>query len=70
MCRVLTSDGSINKNGGKWEGKKRFDCRVEMVKALTEMGLFRGKKPNPGMPTLLEYPNAAPQNLSPWSTPD
>ena len=44
---VFTEDGKVNENGGKYAGKMRFDVRVELAKELEELGLLKGKEPNP-----------------------
>lgn len=37
FINILTDDGRINSNGGKyWEGMKRFDARVAVEKSLAE----------------------------------
>ena len=43
---ILTDDGRIAANGGQFAGMMRYDARVEMEKALDELGLFRGKEVN------------------------
>lgn len=43
---IFTEEGRINHNGGHYEGKLRFDVRVELEKELTELGLFVKKEPN------------------------
>eukprot|EP00744_Colponema_vietnamica_P001718 GILI01002816.1.p1 GENE.GILI01002816.1~~GILI01002816.1.p1 ORF type:complete len:973 (-),score=377.56 GILI01002816.1:248-3166(-) len=43
---VFTEDGLINENGGEFRGQKRFDCRYNIIKALEDKGLFRGKEDN------------------------
>lgn len=45
---VLSDVGCINENGGsKFAGMKRYVARVQVEKALADLGLLRGKKPNP-----------------------
>jgi len=44
---VLTDDGLINENGGKYKGYKRFDARVAIIEELTALGQYHGKNPNP-----------------------
>ena len=36
FINIFTDDGLINANGGQFEGMKRFDVRVEVVKQLEE----------------------------------
>src|SRR5690606_4188879 len=43
---VLTEDGRINANGGKFEGMMRYDARIAVEKALEEIGQYRGKENN------------------------
>ncbi|CAI2379925.1 unnamed protein product [Moneuplotes crassus] len=47
QINIFNEDGTVNANGGKYEGKKRFDVRVEIEEELTALGLFKGKTPNP-----------------------
>ncbi len=35
---ILNIDGSINENGGKFKGLKRYDCRKQLLKELEEKG--------------------------------
>ena len=44
---ILTDDGHINENGGKFAGQKRFDVRYTVVQELTDLGLFVKKEANP-----------------------
>lgn len=44
---VLTEDGKIAPNGGIFAGMMRYDARIAMEKKLEELGLYRGKAPNP-----------------------
>ena len=44
---VFNENGTINHNGGKYEGKMRFDVRIELAKELEELGLLGDKEPNP-----------------------
>jgi len=37
---ILNDDATINKNGGKFEGMDRYECRDAIVKELDEMGLL------------------------------
>jgi valyl-tRNA synthetase len=46
MVNILTDEGRINGNGGKYEGKLRFEVREEMEEDLKTMGLYRGKEDN------------------------
>ena len=47
FINILNEDGTINDNGGKFSGKKRYDVRKELVKELDEMKLFFGEEDNP-----------------------
>ncbi len=40
QINILNDDGTINKNGGKYEGYDRYDCRKSVVKELEEAGLL------------------------------
>ena len=41
---ILNDDGTINANGGKFEGMDRYDARKQNVEELDEMGLFIRKE--------------------------
>jgi len=48
MITVLSLDGRINEHGGeRFKGMMRYDARIAVAEALEEMGLLRGKEPNP-----------------------
>lgn len=48
FVNILNDDGTLNGNAGeKFEGMKRFHARVEVVRALKEMGLFVETEDNP-----------------------
>jgi valyl-tRNA synthetase len=47
FINVLNDDGTINHNGGEFTGLMRYDCRNAMTKRMEELGILRGKKPNP-----------------------
>jgi len=38
VIRVIADDGTINENGGRYEGMDRYDCRRQIVKDLEEQG--------------------------------
>ncbi len=40
QINVLTDDGYINKNGGKYEGQERYECRKNLVKDLEDLGVL------------------------------
>ena len=46
MINIFNDNGTLNENGGEFKGMLRYDCRVAIVKRLTEMGLIKGKHPN------------------------
>lgn len=48
FINILNDNGTLNENAAPYEGVMRFDARVLIEKALTEKGLFRGKKANVG----------------------
>ena len=47
FVNILNNDGTINENGGPYQGMKRFDVRNKIIKDLEAKGLFRGKLNNP-----------------------
>ncbi|KAJ5076808.1 valine--tRNA ligase 1 [Anaeramoeba ignava] len=47
LINIFNEDGTINKEGGKFEGMKRFDARIAIYEELKQKGLIRGEKPNP-----------------------
>ncbi|KAL0066865.1 valine--tRNA ligase [Marasmius tenuissimus] len=50
FINILNDDGTFTSNAGeKFKGMKRFHARVEVVKALKELGLFVEVKDNPMM---------------------
>jgi len=44
FINILNLDGTINANGAPFEGLDRFDARVKVKEALTDLGLFRGRQ--------------------------
>jgi len=46
FINILTDDGKMNKNTGKFEGQKRFDVRYTVVEELQKLGLFVKKVDN------------------------
>eukprot|EP00350_Pseudokeronopsis_sp_OXSARD2_P006490 CAMPEP_0170555696 /NCGR_PEP_ID=MMETSP0211-20121228/13551_1 /TAXON_ID=311385 /ORGANISM="Pseudokeronopsis sp., Strain OXSARD2" /LENGTH=532 /DNA_ID=CAMNT_0010865667 /DNA_START=475 /DNA_END=2073 /DNA_ORIENTATION=+ len=47
FINIFTEDGKIGANGGAYAGMMRFDCREKMEADMKQMGLLKGKKPNP-----------------------
>ena len=47
FVNILTDEGTIAPECGKFAGLKRFDARSEVTKALEMQGLFRGSVDNP-----------------------
>ena len=47
FINIMNFDGTINENGGKYSGMKRYDVRNQIIKDLEALGLYREKKPNP-----------------------
>lgn len=47
FINILNDDGTMNDKCGKYAGKKRYDVRVEMLKDMQDLGLYRGRKKNP-----------------------
>ena len=45
QINIFNDNGTINKNGGKYAGKFRFDAWVEMEQEMKELGLFVSKTP-------------------------
>ncbi len=43
---ILNDDGTINANGGPYEGMDRFDARTAVKKQIEELGLDRGSQPH------------------------
>ena len=38
VIRVIADDGTINENGGRYQGMDRYDCRKQIVRDLEEQG--------------------------------
>ena len=38
VIRVMDDDGTINENGGKYQGMDRYECRKAIVEDLEEQG--------------------------------
>jgi valyl-tRNA synthetase len=47
QINVFNENGTINENGGKFEGMMRFDARLEVAKELEKLGLLKETEPNP-----------------------
>ena len=47
MTIIFNLDGSVNSEGGRFEGMMRYDARIAVYQALEEMGMIRGKVDNP-----------------------
>lgn len=47
FINILTDDGLMNENAGKFAGQKRFDVRYSVIEELTKLGLFVKKVDNP-----------------------
>ena len=45
IIRVIADDGTINENGGKYNGMDRYECRKAMVKDLEEQGYLIKTEP-------------------------
>jgi len=43
---ILNLDGTINANGGKFQGMMRFDARIAVLGDLKALGLYKGVKDN------------------------
>lgn len=44
---IFSDDGDVNQKGGDFAGMKRYVARVAIEDKLGELGLLRGKEPNP-----------------------
>ena len=45
VIRVIADDGTINENGGKYNGMDRYECRKALVKDLEEQGYLIKTEP-------------------------
>ena len=45
VIRVLNDDGTVNENGGKYQGMDRYECRKAIVKDLEEQGYLIKTEP-------------------------
>ncbi len=45
VIRVLNDNGTINEQGGKYEGMDRYECRKQIVKDLDELGYLVKTEP-------------------------
>ncbi|MBT4432616.1 MAG: valine--tRNA ligase, partial [Nitrospinaceae bacterium] len=46
QINILNTDGSINENGGPYEGMDRYEARARIVEDLENLGLMRQVKPH------------------------
>jgi len=46
FINILNEDGTLNENCGEFQGMKRFDARVHVIKKLTQLGLYKGRADN------------------------
>jgi len=44
MINILNKDGTINENGGKYEGLDRYKARDAVTKDMEELGFFEGRE--------------------------
>ncbi|MFO0936268.1 MAG: valine--tRNA ligase [Gemmataceae bacterium] len=44
MINILNADGTINANGGKYQGQDRYKAREAVIKEMEELGLYEGKE--------------------------
>ena len=44
MINILNPDGTINENGGKYQGLDRYKAREAVTEDMEELGLFEGKE--------------------------
>ena len=47
FINILNDDGTMNETCGPYANMKRYDVRVQLLKDLESLGLYRGKKANP-----------------------
>lgn len=64
FINILTDDGAINSNGGKFAGMMRYDAREAILNELRELGLFRDIKDNPMSIPLCRFADRAVTNES------
>ena len=46
FINIFNDDGTINKNGGPYEGMMRYHCRNKMEKDMKDLGIYVGKEKN------------------------
>ena len=44
MINILNPDGTINENGGKYQGMDRYQAREEVTKEMENLGFFQGRE--------------------------
>lgn len=44
---IFNDNGSLNSNGGQFQGTMRFDARLDVEKVLKSLDVYRGKEENP-----------------------
>jgi valyl-tRNA synthetase len=44
LINILSPDGTINKEGGRFEGLDRYKAREDVAQAMEDLGLFEGKE--------------------------
>jgi valyl-tRNA synthetase len=44
MMNILNPDGTINVNGGKYQGMDRYQAREAVIRDMQELGLFEGRE--------------------------
>lgn len=44
MINILNSDGTINENGGEYQGMDRYAAREKVTEAMEKLGLFVGRE--------------------------
>lgn len=42
IINILNSDGTLNENGGEWEGIDRLEVRAKVIERMAELGHFEG----------------------------
>ena len=49
---IMNKDGTMNEKAGRYNGMDRYECRKEIIKDLTDMGLFVKSEEKKNMPSV------------------
>src|SRR5262249_9144584 len=63
MINILTPDGKINENGGKYAGMDRYQAREAVVIDMEALGLFEGREDREGP---LKYSDRSKTPIEPY----